>query len=44
MRGTQEKIGLLATVVQSTVAHSTRLKWLGGSIQKPPSFFAWFSV
>ena len=38
MRGTQEKIGLLATVTQSTVAHCTHLKWFGGSIQKPPLF------
>jgi hypothetical protein len=31
-------LGFSTAVFQSTVAHSTRLKWFGGSIQKPPLF------
>jgi hypothetical protein len=44
MRGTQEKIGLLATVTQSTVAHSTHLKMVRRLHSKAAAFFARFSV
>lgn len=40
MRGTQEKIGLLATVNQSTVAHCTHLKMVRRLHSKAAAFFA----